>query len=54
MNYPDLKNPHIFQKLGRVDAKSVEACDQLLLILPAKPASSLFRQLPQGAGTEEV
>jgi leucyl aminopeptidase len=54
MNYPDLKNPHIFQKLGRVNAKSVEACDQLLLILPAKPASSLFRQLPQGSTLQQV
>ena len=54
MNYPDLKNPHIFQKLGRVDAKSVEACDQLLLILPSKPASSLFRQFPQGSKLQQV
>ena len=54
MNYPDLKNPHIYQKLGRVDGKSLESCNQLLLILPPKPASSLFRQLPQGAKLQQV
>jgi leucyl aminopeptidase len=54
MNYPDLKTPHIYQKLGRVDVKSLESCDQLLLILPPKPASSQFRQLPQGDKLQQV
>ena len=48
MNPPDLNNIRIYQKLGRVDAKALESCDQLLLILPAKPATNLFRKLPQG------
>ena len=54
MNPPDLNNIRIYQKLGRVDARSLESCDQLLLILPSKPAASLFRQLPQGGKLQEV
>lgn len=54
MNPPDLKNIPIYQKLGRVDAKSLESCDQLLLILPAKPAASLFKQFPQGGDLQQV
>ncbi|MFT5511511.1 MAG: leucyl aminopeptidase [Hyphomicrobiaceae bacterium] len=48
MNPPDLNNIRIYQKLGSVDAKALESCDQLLLILPAKPATSLFQKFPQG------
>ncbi len=54
MNPPDINNLRIFQKLGRVDAKSVENCDQLLLILPAKPADRHFRQLPEGRKLQQV
>ena len=54
MPSPELKNLRIFQKLGRVDAKSIESCDQLLLILPPKPAASLFRQLPEGSKMQQV
>ncbi|MBT5862303.1 MAG: leucyl aminopeptidase family protein [Gammaproteobacteria bacterium] len=54
MNLPELKNPHIFQKLGRVDAKSLESCDQLLLILTPKPAASHFKQLPSGDKMQRV
>lgn len=54
MHSPELKNPHIFQKLGRVDAKSLEGCDQLLLILPPKPAASHFGQLPQGNKLQQL
>lgn len=46
MNLPNLKNPHIFQKVGRVDRKSLSNCDQLLLILTTKPAASDLKQLP--------
>ena len=46
---PDLKDIRIFQKLGRVDAASLEAVDQLLLILPEKPRKTVFDRLPQGA-----
>jgi len=54
MNPPDLENFRIFQTLGGVDARSLERCDQLLLILPPKPASSHFRRLPQGAKLQQV
>ncbi len=46
---PEMHDLRIYQKLGRVDAKSLESVDQLLLILPAKPAKSTFAKLPQGA-----
>lgn len=48
MNLPNLKNPHIFQKLGRVDRKSLNNCDQLLLILTEKPAASDLKKIPYG------
>jgi leucyl aminopeptidase len=54
MNPPDLHNLRIFQKLGRVDHKTLETCDQLLLILPPKPTISIFRRLPQGAKMQQV
>ena len=54
MNPPDFHKMRIFQKLGRVDAKSLESCDQLLLILPSKPDASHFRQLPQGSKLQRV
>ncbi len=54
MNLPELQNIRIFQKLGRVDAKSLATCDQLLLILPDRPAASLFKPLPEGAKLQQV
>ena len=54
MKPPENQNIRIFQKLGRVDAASLERCNQLLLILPAKPAARDFRQLPQGAKLQQV
>jgi len=54
MNPPDFQKVTIYQKLGRVDAKSLESCDQLLLILPKKPATNLFNQLPQGGKVQQV
>ena len=39
MNLPELHNIRIYQTLGRIDSKGLERCDQLLLILPAKPSS---------------
>jgi leucyl aminopeptidase len=54
MNQPELQNIRIFQKLGRVDAKSLASCDQLLLILPSKPSTSLFKQLPEGSKLQQV
>jgi leucyl aminopeptidase len=54
MNPPDLKKTPIFQKLGRVDVKSLVNCDQLLLILPPKPAAAHFGKLPQGSKMHAV
>jgi len=51
---PESHDIRIYQKLGRVVAKSLEAVDQLLLILPAKPSSSVFSRLPQGARMQAV
>src|SRR5210317_1265009 len=47
--WPDIHDLRIYQKLGRVDAKSLDTVDQLLLILPAKPSKATFGKLPQGA-----
>ncbi len=44
----DLHDIRIFQKPGRVDAKTLESVDQLLLILPARPTAADFRKIPQG------
>ncbi len=49
-----LKKLPIYQKLGRVSAQSVESCDQLLLILPTKPATNHFNQLPEGRKIQQV
>jgi len=54
MNPPDLNKLRIFQKLGRVEAKVLESCDQLLLILPQKPAAGHFRSLPEGGKLQAV
>lgn len=51
---PDLSGYRIIQKPGRIDAKSLEAIDQLLLLLPPRPAARIFRQLPQGAKLQAV
>jgi leucyl aminopeptidase len=54
MNPPDLKKLPIFQKVGRADVKSLESCDQLLMILPSKPAAADFQKLPQGEKLQAV
>jgi leucyl aminopeptidase len=51
---PELDNLRIFQTLGRVDTQSLERCDQLLLILPSKPAASHFGMLPEGKELQQV
>ena len=38
----------ITQKIGRVDTKTLQTIDQLLLILPQRPQPALWRALPQG------
>jgi leucyl aminopeptidase len=44
----------IYQKLGRIDAKTLETVDQLLLILPARPTKADFAKLPQGPKLQAV
>ncbi len=44
----DFHDIRIYQKPGRVDAKTLESVDQLLLILPARPTAADFRKIPQG------
>lgn len=51
---PDTHDIRIYQKLGRVDAKSLESVDQLLLILPARPTKAEFGRLPQGAKLQAI
>jgi len=51
---PDIHDIRIIQKLGRLDRKSLEAADQLLLILPAKPTATDFRKIPQGSKLHAV
>ena len=51
---PDKHDLRIYQKVGRLDAKSLDSVDQLLLILPAKPSKADFGKLPQGAKMQAV
>ena len=51
---PELQDIRITQKPGRIDAKSLETCDKLLLILPERPSKSVFAKLPQGAKMQAV
>ena len=51
---PETNVFRIYQKLGRIDARSLDACDQLLLILPAKPSKTHFAKLPQGGKLQAV
>ena len=44
----------VFQKLGRVDSKSLDAVDQLILILPDKPTAAHFQKIPQGSKMLQV
>lgn len=51
---PETNDIRIYQKLGRVAAASLDAVDQLLLVLPAKPSKADFGKLPQGAKLQAV
>ncbi len=51
---PETNDVRIYQKPGRVGAKSLDAVDQLLLILPAKPTKAHFGMLPQGSKLQAV
>ena len=46
---PDSSVVRCSQHPGKLDSKTLEAIDQLLLILPAKIPASLWRQIPQGS-----
>ena len=50
----DFHDIRIYQKAGRVVAKTLESVDQLLLILPARPTAADFRKLPQGRKLQEL
>jgi leucyl aminopeptidase len=45
----DARDIRIVQQTGRVTARSLEAIDQLLLILPERARPGVWRSLPQGA-----
>ena len=45
---PDSNVVRCSQHPGKLESKSLEAIDQLLLILPAKIPASLWRQIPHG------
>ncbi len=38
----------VYQRTGRADSKALEACGQLLLILPSRPGAALWKKLPHG------
>jgi len=45
----DARDIRITQKTGRVTGKLLEPVDQLLLILPERPKTEIWRSLPQGS-----
>jgi leucyl aminopeptidase len=51
---PETIDVRIYQKLGRVAAKTLDTLDQLILVLPAKPNKAVFAKLPQGAKLQAV
>ena len=51
---PDLHDIRIFQKTGRLDARTLDTVDQLLLILPPRPGVREFRRIPQGQKLQAV
>ena len=50
----DLHDIRIFQKTGRLDARTLETVDQLLLILPPRPGIAEFRRIPQGSKLQAI
>ena len=51
---PEFHDIRIFQKPGRVDSKTLNSVDQLLLILPARPSTTDFRKIPNGPKLQAV
>ena len=46
---PEPQELRVIQQLGRITSKSVEALDQLLVILPERVTAATWKRLPQGA-----
>ena len=46
---PQSPKLRIAQKTGRVDSKTIDAIDQLILILPKRPKPALWKTIPQGS-----
>ncbi|MGI9270471.1 MAG: M17 family metallopeptidase [Woeseiaceae bacterium] len=46
---PSASDIRITQKTGRVEAKTLDGIDQLVLILPNRPKPELWRGIPQGS-----
>jgi len=51
---PEIAEIRISQVTGRIDARSLESVDQLLLILTDKPKTAHFSGIPQGAKLQAV
>lgn len=45
---PETTDVRIIQRPGRVDAKTLDSIDQLVLLLPKRPKPALWRRIPQG------
>ena len=51
---PESRDIRIIQHLGRVDSKTLETIDQLLLILPKKAPATVWQAIPQGSKLREL
>ncbi len=51
---PESREIRVTQSLGRVDAKTLAAIDQLLVILPKRPSARHWRQVPQGSKLQSL
>ncbi len=51
---PQTREIRVTQTPGRVSAKTLESTDQLVLILPRKPAASVWRGIPGGAKLQRL
>lgn len=51
---PKLSNVRVAQAIGRTTAKSVDAIDQMILILPTRPKPEAWRAIPQGARLKDA
>ena len=51
---PDAGGIRVYQRTGRADSKALEACGQLLLILPTRPGAALWKKLPHGNKMQQL